>query len=121
MYLNSAYAQFNRVSRVNLSTIKYGAAPVTSTESICGINIGRSKNRLRTDLIKLASFEITRFFQLFYFFFLVFDYRSILKKSKITLGEFNFSFILKLDERWKFNNRSDKNKKIHAVVVTVVS
>lgn len=124
MYLNSAYAQFNRVSRVNLSTIKYGAAPVTSTESICGINIGRSKNRLRTDLIKLASFEITRFFQLFYFFFLVFhvfDYRSILKKSKVTLGEFNFSFILKLDERWKFNNRSDKNKKIHAVVVTLVS
>lgn len=50
-----------------------------------------------------------RGFSNFFFFFLVFDYRSILKKSKVTLGEFNFSYILKLDERWKFNNRGDKN------------
>lgn len=72
-------------------------------------------------LLNLPRSRLRGFSNFFIFFFLVFDYRSILKKSKITLGEFNFSFILKLDERWKFNNRSDKNKKIHAVVVTVVS
>lgn len=75
-------------------------------------------------LLNLPRSRLRGFSNFFIFFFLVFhvfDYRSILKKSKVTLGEFNFSFILKLDERWKFNNRSDKNKKIHAVVVTLVS
>lgn len=56
MYLNSAYAQFNRVSRVNLSTIKYGAAPVISTESICAINMDALKITVTSprDLIGLA-------------------------------------------------------------------
>lgn len=60
-------------------------------------------------LLNLPRSRLRGFSNFFIFFFLVFDYRSILKKSKITLGEFNFSFILKLDERWKFNNRGDKN------------
>lgn len=56
MYLNSAYAQFNRVSRVNLSTIKYGAAPVISAESICAINMDALKITVASprDLIGLA-------------------------------------------------------------------